>query len=194
MSDKDLASKAEDVQRTSDPLEQQGTSVNERTKGKAGPAPAFPPKAPKAVVGGKKKRKAFDDGKTPKKKKKPGDPWHLDSEAVQDWTMMQAPPFEMFHFTRIVVDEYTYLEGKSHALITSLTGDRKWVLSGTPPVHDFGALKIIAAFLDIHLGVHDIGEGQSLGSKKHIKGQSSRCKRYSQTDANLQSRFLSVRG
>lgn len=84
---------------------------------------------------------------------------------------MQAPPFEMFHFARVVVDEYTYLDGKIHALITNLTAERQWVLSGTPPIHDFGALKTIAAFLNIHLGVDDDGEGQSAEVKKRKREQ-----------------------
>ena len=84
---------------------------------------------------------------------------------------MQAPPLEMFHFARKVVDEYTYLDGKIHALVTRLTAERHWVLSGTPPIHDFGALKTIAAFLNLHLGVDDDAEGRSVEVKKRRKEQ-----------------------
>lgn len=120
------------------------------------------------------KRKAANDKPPPAKKAKraESDPWKLGSKAVQnEWTFMQAPPFEMFHFARVVVDEYTYLDGKIHALITNLTADRQWVLSGTPPTHDFAALKTIAAFLNIHLGVDDDGEGQSAEVKKRKREQ-----------------------
>lgn len=125
---------------------------------------------------GKKKqaKKIVNDGEQPKKKAKraDSDPWKLGSRAVQnEWTYMQAPPFEMFHFTRVVVDEYTYLDGKIHALVTNLTSDRQWVLSGTPPIHDFGALKTIAAFLNIHLGIDDDGEGRSAEVKKRTREQ-----------------------
>lgn len=120
------------------------------------------------------KRKAADDTERPAKKAKrtDSDPWKLGSRAVKsDWTLMQAPPFEMFHFARVVVDEYTYLDGKVHALVTNLTAERQWVLSGTPPIHDFGALKTISAFLNIHLGVDDDGEGQSAEIKKRLREQ-----------------------
>ena len=120
------------------------------------------------------KRKAGDDNERPAKKAKRADtdPWKLSSKPVQrDWTAMQAPPFEIFHFSRKVVDEYTYLDGKIHSLVTSLTAERQWVLSGTPPIHDFGALKTIAAFLNAHLGVDDDGEGTSAEVKKRRREQ-----------------------
>ena len=120
------------------------------------------------------KRKATDNDERPTKKQKRAnsDPWKLESKAAQkDWTKMQAPPLEMFHFARKVVDEYTYLDGKIHALVTRLTAERHWVLSGTPPIHDFGALKTIAAFLNLHLGVDDDAEGRSAEVKKRRKEQ-----------------------
>lgn len=130
--------------------------------------------APKKKV---TKRKAGDNDERPAKKAKRADtdPWKLESKAVRkDWTQMQAPPFEIFHFARKVVDEYTYLDGKIHSLITSLTAERQWVLSGTPPIHDFAALKTIAAFLNIHLGVDDDGEGQSVEVKKRRREQTGK--------------------
>jgi hypothetical protein len=71
----------------------------------------------------------------------------------------------------MVIDEYTYLDGKVLSVISRLAATRRWVLSGTPPIHDFAALKTIAAFLGIHLGVDDDGEGQSLQVKKRKKDQ-----------------------
>ncbi|KAJ7577007.1 hypothetical protein C8J56DRAFT_870233 [Mycena floridula] len=120
------------------------------------------------------KRKADDDGGSAAKKSKrtDNDPWKLGSRAVQsNWELMHAPPLEMFHFARTVVDEYTYLDGKIHSLITKLTAGRRWVLSGTPPIHDFGALKTISAFLDIHLGIDDDAEGKSAEVKKRRRDQ-----------------------
>lgn len=119
----------------------------------------------------KGKRKAKGDGNRPAKKQRVDtDPWKLaSSKVLRDWTQMHAPPLEMFHFARVVVDEYTYLDGKVHALVNNLTAARHWVLSGTPPVHDFGALKTISAFLDVHLGIDDDGEGQSAEIKKRKK-------------------------
>ena len=88
-----------------------------------------------------------------------------------DWKQMQAPPLEMFLFARKIVDEYTYLEGKILSMVTRLRAERYWVLSGTPPIHDFGALKTISAFLNIHLGVDDDNEGQSHLVKKRKSEQ-----------------------
>lgn len=122
-------------------------------------------------------RKATEDkDKGKKAKRADSDPWKLGSRAVQnEWTYMQAPPFEMFHFARVVVDEYTYLDGKVHALVTNLSADRQWVLSGTPPIHDFGALKTISAFLNIHLGIDDESEGRSAEVKKRTREQTGIC-------------------
>lgn len=95
------------------------------------------------------------------------DPWKLSAAAVKrDWEQMKAPPLEMFRFARKVVDEYTYLEGRALSMITSLSANRHWVLSGTPPTSDFGSLKTISAFLNIHLGVDDDGEGDSAKKRK----------------------------
>ncbi|KAI0701486.1 hypothetical protein BC835DRAFT_1303658 [Cytidiella melzeri] len=113
-----------------------------------------------------------EDTKRPAKKaRKPrrgeADPWKLGSTAVKrEWSQMKAPPLEMFHFARKVVDEYTYLEGRTLSMITRLTAQRHWVLSGTPPTADFGSLKTISAFLNIHLGVNDDGEGDSAKKRK----------------------------
>lgn len=123
------------------------------------------------------KRKAADDKERPAKKQKraDSDPWELKSKPVRkDWTQMKAPPLEMFHFARKVVDEYTYLDGKVHALITRVTAERYWVLSGTPPIHDFFALKTISAFLNLHLGIDDDAEGKSAEIKKRRREQTGK--------------------
>lgn len=141
--------------------------------------------------GGKKRKSEVmwsddeTDESNPKKKMKKetkpkvsrikADPWKLKSTAVQkDWKKLQAPPLEMFHFHRLVIDEYTYLDGKTHSLITNLQATCRWVLSGTPPVHDFPSLKTIAVFLDIHLGIDDDGEGQSVQVKKRKREQTGK--------------------
>lgn len=137
----------------------------------------------KAKAKASKKRKNADSEDEDKAKTKPPakkprrdeqDPWKLASPGVKrDWTEMKAPPLEMFYFARTVVDEYTYLEGKVHSMVTHLTAARQWVLSGTPPLSDFSALKTIAAFLNVHLGIDDDGEGDS--AKKRRKEQTGRC-------------------
>ncbi|EJD08575.1 uncharacterized protein FOMMEDRAFT_102039 [Fomitiporia mediterranea MF3/22] len=107
----------------------------------------------------------------PMKLREESDPWKLKTKAKNDWEQMHSPPLEIFHFARIVIDEYTYLEGKILSMVQRLTATRRWVLSGTPPIHDFASLKTIAAFLNVHLGVDDDGEGQSASVKKRQREQ-----------------------
>ena len=129
----------------------------------------------KKSKGRKRKNETVEKSDRPVKKQKlreETDPWKLKSKAVKDnWRKMQAPPLEMFHFARMVIDEYTYLDGKVLSVVSRLTATRRWVLSGTPPIHDFAALKTIAAFMDIHLGIDDDGEGQSIQVKKRRREQ-----------------------
>jgi len=123
-----------------------------------------------------RKRKTGNDDEKPKKKlREDFDPWKLKtSEVRKDWEQLRAPPLEIFHWARKVIDEYTYLEDTPQLpLIARLTADRHWVLSGTPPIHDFSALKTIAAFMNVHLGVDDDGEGKSERVKKRVREQTS---------------------
>ncbi|KAI5788500.1 hypothetical protein EDC01DRAFT_169203 [Geopyxis carbonaria] len=85
-----------------------------------------------------------------------GDPWRLKTNPCKVNPMnMFSPPLEMFHFNRVIVDEFTYLKGQVHAGITSLKSSNRWVLSGTPPLDDFADVKTIAIFLDLNLGIDD---------------------------------------
>ena len=123
-----------------------------------------------------KKRKTDNGEEKPKKKRREDfDPWKLKTSVVRkDWEQLRAPPLEVFHWARKVIDEYTYLEDAPQLpLIARLTADRHWVLSGTPPIHDFSALKTIAAFMNVHLGVDDDGEGKSDRVKKRLREQTS---------------------
>lgn len=136
-----------------------------------------PPSSTASSKASKKRKATASDEKPAKKQKRreDTDPWKLETNAVKkDWTQTRAPPLEVFHFSRIVVDEYTYLSGKVHSMVTKLTGDRRWVLSGTPPIHDFGSVKTIAAHLNLHLGIDDDGEGKSAMIKKRIREQTSK--------------------
>jgi len=104
------------------------------------------------------------------------DPWHLkDSEVQRDWTLMRAPPLDMFHFHRVVVDEFTYTkkEHVSHAIVTQLSATCRWVMSGTPPTGDFASVKGIATFLGIHLGVDDDAEGTTEEVKSRIQDKTA---------------------
>ncbi len=123
----------------------------------------------KAVEGPVKKKPKVEK---PKKSRAIMDPWKLDTRDVQeDWTQMHAPPLHMFHFHRIVIDEFTYTkkEQVAHAYVTQLAATCRWVMSGTPPTGDFAAVKGIATFLGIHLGVDDDAEGTTEEVKAKIQ-------------------------
>lgn len=130
----------------------------------------------------KKRKTAKKSPKIPKPRVKEylKDPWGLKTPAVRrDWQEMKCPPLEMFHFDRLVIDEYTYLEGKVYSLVTGLNSDHRWILSGTPPTEDFTSVNTIAAFMGIHLGVRDdFWEGQSkeslMKAKRRQKEQTSK--------------------
>lgn len=82
---------------------------------------------------------------------------------------MKTPPLQMFHFNRIIVDEFTYIKGQIHAGITSLHGRSRWVLSGTPGLEDFNDIKTMALFLGIHLGIDDESEATKVNMRKIVK-------------------------
>ena len=108
-----------------------------------------------ALTAGQKQRAA----PAPKQKvasKVGQDPFGLaNSGTKRDWRRMKCPLLPMFHFNRLVVDEYTYLEGKFHTSITNLQANFRWVLSGTPPLGDFADIKSIAVLLGVKLGIDD---------------------------------------
>jgi len=83
------------------------------------------------------------------------DPWKLKSSQVKkDWRNMKSPPLEMFHWNRVVVDEFTYLKLRSKAAVhMGLISTYRWSLSGTPPIGDFSDVKSIAASVGVHLGI-----------------------------------------
>jgi site-specific DNA-cytosine methylase len=141
-------------------------------------------KAAKAAQGSKRRRssetgdsdaESVDTEESSDRKKKARttkinqDPWGLQKQLVErDWKNMATPPFEMFYFNRLVVDEFTYYKGQIHAGITSQKSMSRWVLSGTPPLDDFTDVKTIADFLNIHLGIDDDSVGKE-GNKKKIR-------------------------
>ena len=63
------------------------------------------------------------------------DHWGFDTREVQaDWTETSSPPLEMFHWRRVVVDEFTYLKPSDRCVVLGLKSESRWCLSGTPPV------------------------------------------------------------
>ncbi|KAG5186398.1 P-loop containing nucleoside triphosphate hydrolase protein [Tribonema minus] len=103
-----------------------------------------------------------DDAKPAKKTKtaRSTDPFSL-AKAQTDFTNLTSPLLEIFHWSRVVVDEYTYIEGEKTA-ITSLSAQHRWCLSGTPPTSTFQDINGIAAFLGVKLGVADTMEVKNM--------------------------------
>ena len=76
---------------------------------------------------------------------------------------ISSPIFQIFRYNRLIIDEYTYLDAKTYAFMTSLQASSHWVLSGTPALDDFADVKTMAGFLGINLGVDDDTVGAMKG-------------------------------
>ncbi|KAJ3321351.1 hypothetical protein HDU76_014120 [Blyttiomyces sp. JEL0837] len=104
------------------------------------------------------------------KKDDNSDPWGFnDSSVKKDWKKMKCPLFEMFHWNRVVVDEFTYLTDRVHAAILYVKASHRWVLSGTPPIKTFHDIKTMAILLGVNLGVDDEAEFNAQDAKRRRK-------------------------
>jgi len=77
----------------------------------------------------------------------------------KNWTAMTCPLLELFEFSRIVVDEYTYITGQESLTIPKLKAKYRWILSATPPLRDFADVKCISTFIGVNLGIDDLTPG-----------------------------------
>ena len=77
-----------------------------------------------------------------------------------NWSNLHAPPLEMFYWNRLVVDEYTYCSRERDyvAIRHGLQAQSRWVLSGTPDISGFAAVRETAELLGLHLGSADSSE------------------------------------
>jgi hypothetical protein len=100
------------------------------------------------------------------------------SPAKANWVQVRCPLFQLFEFNRLVVDEYTYLKDKDFTFVTTLQADHRWVLSGTPPADDFADIKVMAAFLQVALGIDDDAAGI-------VKGQNIKAIRKDRTSKSI---------
>ncbi len=71
-----------------------------------------------------------------------------------------APLLHMFHFRRIMVDEFTYVHGKSLLGLLNLSASSKWLLSGTPPIHDYDGVNTMAKLLNTRVSTHNERDGK----------------------------------
>jgi len=99
------------------------------------------------------------------------DPWDLSSSHVKrDVGKMRCPPLEMFHWNRLVVDEFHYMVEKMnrqrvYSLMLGLRSSNRWCLSGTPPHANFKDVQSLASLLGVYLGKDEPLPG-ALAAKK----------------------------
>lgn len=115
------------------------------------------------------------------------DPWCL--KGTKDYIKMRSPPLELFHWRRIIVDEFTYLLEKVErqrplTLVRKLSSEYRWYLSGTPRHENFDDISLLAKLLGVHLGVDEALPGKKVG--KSGKGNES-------TGAENMSQFLETK-
>jgi hypothetical protein len=70
------------------------------------------------------------------------------------WQDYKSPVLEMFSFSRLAIEEFTYFEGFQDILET-IQSESRWILSGTPVLGSFTEVKKMARFLNVHLGMDD---------------------------------------
>nr|POE93396.1 putative atp-dependent helicase c17a2.12 [Quercus suber] len=73
------------------------------------------------------------------------------ASATIDTKEIDRPFFEMFHFNRIIVDEFHDYEPREYAAVVGLYADKRWGLSGTPSMGDCYDISKIAELLKIPL-------------------------------------------
>ncbi|KAI5204620.1 hypothetical protein E4T38_04669 [Aureobasidium subglaciale] len=61
--------------------------------------------------------------------------------------------FEMFHFNRLIVDEFSYLGGKELIVYCNIKADKRWALSATPQLKDTFDVSSMARLLGINLPI-----------------------------------------
>lgn len=90
-----------------------------------------------------------------------------------EWKGLAFPPFHLFRWNRLLVDEYALLADKlsgsertaAYGSVLQLKADKRWILSGTPALNDFVDVKAIAGLLGVYLGI-DAFVPELLGPKK----------------------------
>jgi SNF2-related domain len=103
----------------------------------------------------------------------------LIARGKKSWVLMKCPLFELFEFSRLVVDEYTYVTGQVSLTLSNIKADSRWILSATPSLKDFADVKSIAGFLGINLGVDDFANGvvQAATVKRLLKDRTGKLSR-----------------
>lgn len=78
------------------------------------------------------------------------------------------PLFHMFRWNRLVIDEFALSTIKPTLLYTSMVGldaDKRWILSGTPPLDDFHDVQLFARLIGVNLGIDSFHPGITSADK-----------------------------
>ncbi|KAF1963578.1 hypothetical protein CC80DRAFT_433272 [Byssothecium circinans] len=108
--------------------------------------------------------KSWDTVQTDKSKKNTSQ--NKTSSLATGGAQLSVPLLQMFHWNRVVTDEYHYLcDSKSSAnhpaaaAVKRLSAHKRWVLSGTPALANFTDVNQLGSFLGIRLGRDVFGDG-----------------------------------
>ncbi|CAD0018753.1 unnamed protein product [Aureobasidium pullulans] len=77
----------------------------------------------------------------------------LKDEQLDTTNAPECALLHMFHFNRLIVDEFSYSEGDDLVAYCSLTADKRWALSATPRMKDTYDVSRMARFLDLNLPI-----------------------------------------
>ncbi|TIA64800.1 hypothetical protein D6C77_01186 [Aureobasidium pullulans] len=77
----------------------------------------------------------------------------LKNEQLDTTNAPECALLHMFHFNRLIVDEFSYSEGDDLVAYCSLTADKRWALSATPRMKDTYDVSRMARFLDLNLPI-----------------------------------------
>lgn len=93
-----------------------------------------------------------------------------------------CPILHMFRWNRLVIDEFALVTSKPSLLFSCFVrrdADKRWILSGTPPLDDFHDTKLIAKLIGIDLGPDSFYPGIiSNETVRHFRGQLSPAERF----------------
>ena len=97
------------------------------------------------------------------------DPFKLDK--AQGLDQLMGPVLQMFHWDRVVIDEYASEKEQTFAVaMKSLESTKRWILSGTPALGDVADIKFMASFFDVNLGEIDDAAGALKGRNARMVG------------------------
>ncbi|KAE9990533.1 hypothetical protein EG327_001297 [Venturia inaequalis] len=81
---------------------------------------------------------------------------------IDGWKAFACPVLHMFHWNRLVIDEFALTSSKLpllYSCLVKLDAEKRWILSGTPPLDDFHDVNLIARLIGIDLGVDSFQPG-----------------------------------